>query len=159
MMVMTIASTPSLNASSRFFCMLQKYQSGGHCLLPISAGQSSLTGNDCSRNRSASSMNSHPQFAHSREALIPISDATTFSFFREYSPPAVTPGFMPTQPHFEFAGRILSYLDAGERASEKPEPLLNDSLVNYFRCFFNISAVWCNASRTAGTWLIAFSRP
>ena len=29
----------------------------------------------------------------------------------------------------------------------------------YFRCFFNISAVWCRASRTAGTWLIALSSP
>jgi len=96
MMVMTMASTPSLNAS--------KISIGGHCLLPISAGRSSLTGNDCSRNRSASSMNSLPQFAHSREALIPTSDATTLSFFREYSATAVTPGFMPTLPHREFAG-------------------------------------------------------
>ena len=29
----------------------------------------------------------------------------------------------------------------------------------YLRCFFSISAVWCRASRTAGTWLIALSSP
>src|SRR5262245_54322865 len=27
------------------------------------------------------------------------------------------------------------------------------------RCFRSITAVWCKASRTAGTWLIALSRP
>src|SRR5438093_6684380 len=29
----------------------------------------------------------------------------------------------------------------------------------HFRCFFSVSAVWCRASRTAGTWLIALSSP
>lgn len=37
--------------------------------------------------------------------------------------------------------------------------LMSPWLETHFRCFLSISATWCSAFRTAGTWLIAFSRP